>query len=380
MNQKTPTRTITRRLGFILGRAALGILGLIIGLGIFEMGLRLFPIPNRFVMQKQLEDLWESDPELLLHLKPNTDQWITGHPEFRFEVITNAEGLRDETFTTDQTIATVGDSFTFGFGVSAEEAWPSQLESLSQVPVANLGWAGWNSYVYPVSIQRYAIPVHARLWLWAFFVNDLPESAGAEAFITSGQTDFKTWSQQGNIPNPTSKFPFNLRSIQLLAALFSPDLFLLPNSGDALFDDGSLNFRYGRYAWQMSDPTRPEVQRGWEILEEKLYETRQLAAENDAQLVVIFIPSREHVYWPFVQELMADVNIKQLDDVDTRLKLFCDENNIGYLSLLPGLRATGLTGQMLYFPNDGHLNADGHALAASLTYAYLLEHRLLVGE
>jgi len=365
------------RLKFIFSRVWLILFGSLIGLGAIEIGLSIFPIPNRFVLTQQLENLWESDDELLLHLKPNLNLAITGHPEFRFVVKTNEDGLRDEPFTSDQTIAAIGDSFTFGFGVEVHEAWPAQIEALSGQPVANLGWAGWSSYTYPAAIRRHAIPTHASLWLWAFFANDLPESTSAEAFITSGQTDFKTWSQKNNTSSNLSRFPFNLRTVQLLTALFHPDLFLLPNSGNEIFDDGTLRFRYSLYPWQMTDPSNPQVRRGWELTEEALLNAHQLAVENQAQLVVIFIPSREYVYWPYLQNVMAGVDIQQLDDVQVRLAQICQENDIAYFNLLPGMREIALTGQMLYFPNDGHWNADGHALAAYLVYASLQAHQLV---
>ena len=44
-------------------------------------------------------------------------------------------------------IATVGDSWTFGFGVEPVESYPSQLAKLVEMPVANLGEPGANPRV-----------------------------------------------------------------------------------------------------------------------------------------------------------------------------------------------------------------------------------------
>lgn len=365
---KAPVR---HRLRFVVSRVGLILFGLLAGLALAEVALRAFPMPNRFVLTQQLNDLWESDDELLLHLKPNLHVRITGHPEFNFAVNTNADGLRDDTSTGDQYIAAIGDSFTFGFGVEAQAAWPAQLEALSGRPVANLGWAGWSSYVYPAAIRRHAIPLHTRLWLWAFFVNDLPDSAGAEAFVMSGQRDYKAWSNQSNYTAIMSSFPYNLRTAQLLAAVFNPNLFYLPNSGNAVYDDGKMRLRYSHYPWEMSNPADPQVKRGWELTENALLEAQRLASDNQAQLIVLFVPSREHVYWPYLQAVMKDVDIRQLDDVEARLAQFCQRHAIAYLNLLAGFREAALQGQVLYFPNDGHWNTDGHQLAAHLIYTYL---------
>ena len=72
-------------------------------------------------------------------------------PEFTFTASTNALGFRDHEFTQGRSpacrVLAIGDSFTFGWGVSLEESWPKVLETtLKQdgvgVEVANLGFPG----------------------------------------------------------------------------------------------------------------------------------------------------------------------------------------------------------------------------------------------
>lgn len=52
-------------------------------------------------------------------------------PEYQIELATNSLGLRDDPVAAGEHIEVlaVGDSFTVGFGVEAEDAWPSRLES-----------------------------------------------------------------------------------------------------------------------------------------------------------------------------------------------------------------------------------------------------------
>ena len=358
---------------FVISRALLIILGMLFALLVVEIGLRIVPIPNRFTLMERLERQWESDDELLMRLKPNLDMRVYGHPEFSYRVRTNPDGLRDEPFEGDFDIAAIGDSFTFGFGVEEAESWPARLEARSGARVANLGWAGWNSYVYPAAIRRYAVPLQTHIWLWAFFGNDLPESAGAEAFLASEKTDYKGWVEESN----RLTFPLNLRVFQLAAALINPELFLLSDSGDRIFEDGELRMRAGRYAWDVSDPNHPEVQRGWELTEAALIEAQGLAAQHDATLVVVFVPCREHVYWPYIKGLMKDVDIQQLDDVEARLRAFCEAHGIAYLNLLPGFQSQAMKGEILYFPADGHWNVAGHELASQIIYDMLLREELL---
>ena len=54
-------------------------------------------------------------------------------PEFTFTASTNALGFRDHEFTQGRSpacrVLAIGDSFTFGWGVSLEESWPKVLET-----------------------------------------------------------------------------------------------------------------------------------------------------------------------------------------------------------------------------------------------------------
>ena len=51
-------------------------------------------------------------------------------------------------------IAAIGDSHTFGNGVTEEEAWPKQLQELIKLPVYNFGNSGNGIYSYPLSCKK----------------------------------------------------------------------------------------------------------------------------------------------------------------------------------------------------------------------------------
>ncbi|MEJ2549996.1 MAG: GDSL-type esterase/lipase family protein [Anaerolineales bacterium] len=374
MKSGNSTRKLLR---YVLSRFLLILFGILLALICLEIALRILPVPNRFSLIEKLESIWEPDSELLLHLKPNQDTLITGHPEFSFRVQTNADGLRDEAFTGSYDIAAIGDSFTFGFGVAMEESWPKRLETQSGLRVANLGWAGWNSYVYPSAIRRYAIPLETHVWIWTFFGNDLPESTAAQDFRLSGASNYLEWTPEGVSKNAELPFPFSLRSFQFFAALVNPELFLLPDSGSGEYDEDGMYLRYGTYAWQMTDPEDPQVQRGWELTEAALEDAADLASRHEASLVVVFIPNREHVYWPYLEDVMPDVDVTQLNNVAQRLADFCDVRGIYFVDLLPAFRERALAGEMLYFPADGHWNVAGHELAANEILEFLIRAGLV---
>jgi lysophospholipase L1-like esterase len=86
--------------------------------------------------------------------------------EYRVAIMTNELGLRDDriAITSDQTrILAVGDSFTVGFGVEAEDAWPARLQSAlnsdqersQPVRVMNAGVSGYNARQIADAVQEY---------------------------------------------------------------------------------------------------------------------------------------------------------------------------------------------------------------------------------
>ena len=364
------------RLYLIVSRVALILLGILLSLLVIEFLLSIFGPPNQFTLQKLIEEHWDSDDETLLHLKPNLDMQMVGHPDFTYSVITNSDGLREQPLVGIYPIAAIGDSFTYGFGVEEEQSWPTLLEDFSQIKVVNLGWAGFTSNVYQPAINRHAIPLQSHLWLWTFFINDLSESARAEEFIQSGHSDFKLWLKEEN-PNPWSKFPLNSNTVQFFASYFLPDFFALTHTSGRIVNVGQFKMRVNQFPWDMTNPENPDVQRGWELTELSLIETQALAVQNNATLVVIYIPSRELVYWPQIMQSMEEFDINQLENVELQISSIAKNNGIIYLNLLPSFRAAANEGKLLYFYSDGHWNIAGHTLAAREIYAFLLEEHLL---
>jgi len=361
----------------VLQRTSLILLGLIGALLIAELLLQIFPMPNRFTLIRKLEGLWEPDDDLLLKLRPGLDVHIWEHPEFDFNIRTNQMGLRDGEQKQPAPIAAIGDSFTFGFGVEASESWPEQLQQKSQMRVANLGWAGWSSYVYPATIRRYAIPFESNVWIWMFYSNDLPESHSAYEFYSSGVDNYLDWAPEARFNLTEMRFPYNSRLLQALVAFSNPELRYLPGSGDGEFDVMGTKMRYSPYAWETTDPTDPAVKSGWILTEEALVHAHTLALEYEASLVLVFAPNREHVYWRYLESAMPGFDVKQLDDVETRLRAFCAANEIPYLDLLPAFRAQADEGKILYFPGDGHWLPSGHSLAAEEIYRFLVQEKLI---
>ncbi|MGH7301298.1 MAG: SGNH/GDSL hydrolase family protein, partial [Candidatus Rokuibacteriota bacterium] len=102
------------------------------------------------------EGLWVSDPERAFRLAPGFRGAEVSH-EFRVPIVINARGLRDRGIAPTRSpgtvrILVVGDSFTYGSGVTAEETYPKRLEWLfaerpgPRVEVINAGVPGYGTF------------------------------------------------------------------------------------------------------------------------------------------------------------------------------------------------------------------------------------------
>ena len=109
-----------------IGRAVLAVVGLAMAALALEIGLRvLYPDVPIIALDARLGSL----------ARPNLDVRKTfGGHERVVRVTTNASGLRGAELPTGKVrgvrrVLALGDSFTFGDAVEAEEAWPAQLEA-----------------------------------------------------------------------------------------------------------------------------------------------------------------------------------------------------------------------------------------------------------
>ncbi len=120
----------------------------------FFLCVAVTEVALRFMGYGDLE-IYEPDPVLYWRLKPNQDSHSkVGH----FPVHVNNHGTRGRDFATGKPIGTIrivciGDSRTFGWGLSEEETYPSQLEKFlgrktagQKIEVIN---AGVNAWTYP---------------------------------------------------------------------------------------------------------------------------------------------------------------------------------------------------------------------------------------
>jgi len=351
---------MTRRVG--LPRAiALVAGGILLALLLIEGGLRAMPqyLPrdaklalDLFQMRVAQDSAREEDPELGSKLKPNSDVLIEGHPEYRFHIKTFLNfpdaGFRGNVEPRAPVGVAIGDSFTFGRGVEAEEAWPEQLSQLAGRNFANLGVGGYGPQQYTAVLRRYGLALHPKIVLYATYPsNDLRDAAL-----------FAKWQQEGG----AKKERFAAESRHFLARhsrLYQ--LLLHPKMRGDVQDPNVL------VMWEEVLPAKLR-NIAWQAMRDALLSAQRLTQEAGGTLVVVLAPSKAQAYR--MSRPWAEGDTRQF------LRL-CEEVRVRCLDLIPRFQERTLAGEQLYFRMDDHWNAAGHRLAARTIYDYLVSQRLL---
>lgn len=102
---------------------------------------------------------------------------------------TNAQGFRRSEDTEKQVprgkirVVASGDSFTFGYGVSNEDAWTAVLEHLDpRLEVINLGMSGYGFDQAYLWYRRAGLPLEHQVHVFAFISDDFERMRRTEVF------------------------------------------------------------------------------------------------------------------------------------------------------------------------------------------------------
>ena len=122
-----------------------------------------------------------SDPALGHRIKAHA----TGH---------DALGFRNALVPDQVDVIAIGDSMTYGFGVTREDSWPSQLANLLGKPVYNMALGGYGPLQYLHLAEHEAAKLRPKLLLVGFFFgNDLIEAYR----MAYDNSHWHSWRQAG---------------------------------------------------------------------------------------------------------------------------------------------------------------------------------------
>ncbi len=296
-------------------------------------------------------------------LLPNIDSVERLYPTRPYYLRTNSVGLRNiDELNPDENvlrILAIGDSFTYGFYVHNQEAFPSRLEErlnellANRVQVLNAGIPGYTIADEWAYLQEKGLALNPDIVILGFYTNDI-----FDLHPTMRQyfaRDVVLGQAQSIIA------PSGVRDwLQTNVALYS--LWRLVRYG---YVEWQTEQQVGQIIPALPDMTRlyenitflqpdaPEHQPFWQQYEQILAEMTAALKERNIPLVLVAFP-----------DLSQHPTEKKMPDVPQQfLQRVTGENDILYLDMLPILRQAGdiATVYLMYYnpDNSGDPNAPG---------------------
>ncbi len=323
-------------------------------------------------------------PDARLHHAQKEDfstRFIT--TEWNTAVVTNGLGLRDEEPAAKAAGATrvlvLGDSYTFGYGVEAGEAYPQVVETLA----ATRGW--------PLEIINAAVPSYSPT-LEAVWLRDVGLALEPDVVVLAlDMSDFQDdlfleplveWGTDGEPlavrPSPRPGWlGERYKSLLLVRMLrFAADrAYARLRSGTELDAPQTRELAHNRFALTRDDlaaeQEEPHYRRtlGW------IERARRLTVESGVRFLVLTYPYGHQVSpreWEAGRHHYGFAARKVYgDEPARRLCAWAAERAVPCLDMFPAFRAAA--DGSYYFAQDGHFTPEAHRLAAELLLARLAE-------
>ncbi len=344
--------------------------------------------------------------------------------EFDCAVNINSLGFRDREFGPKPEgrvrILAVGDSFTYGWGVEANESWPKVLEArLRQtgrdVEVANLGKPGASPAAYAATASKAVRVLKPDLVIVGILQGEDFAQTRLETSVNSA-ADAPDGRATPAIKPPTLRervggggrrmYPNFLRLLGSLAPRqpSNPGLWkseaqaiietLTPQERvrfDALdarvkraFLSGELNpsliqtsMKLPRYFLDTFDADKPEVQSLTSAVAGSLADIKKAAGQYGCEVIVVSVPLKAYASHEDLEscrrlgfELTPDM--ADSDSPDRAIEGACRIAGVKFISVTGEFRKAANAAH-LFYEMDGHFNPESHRVFAELLTPRLLE-------
>jgi lysophospholipase L1-like esterase len=276
----------------------------------------------------------------------------------------NSRGLRDREYpplkpANTFRILALGDSFTYGAGVSSKETYVKQLEAmLNETPndrglryeVLNAGVPGYNTHQELIHLREVGLQYNPDMILIGFTQSD------AElGFFGMKGVEGRSWLIQVKewMKNHIALYSFIKLRLKRLAEHFKA-----ANLGTTVGGTAVSPLRLA-----VDGKTSP----GWELCQQSLRDFGTLASERGIPIVLLIYPVLVNLddTYPF-------------KEVHTLIAKTATDYGMSVVDLLPDF--IGQAPSTLWVsPRDGHPNASANAIAARGIYKALLAHKLFPG-
>lgn len=298
--------------------------------------------------------------------------------EFSIGIEINEQGLRGAAVRTPKPrdtfrILALGDSFTFGQGVEADQAWPHLVSGLvdgaQRVEVVNAGWAAPGPRGQARYLESRGVAFEPDLVLMAFFVgNDVLDDL-ADVYAGPQTVDQLAFEAQ-YLTNLRIRFGL-LGAFREVADTLYPNLYERLTLA-AVKVQYVLGSHRNHFDYVLSDDEPADLREGWGLSLEALERMARTSAARGARFGIVVVP-----FYDQLSGLSAGPG-RTIDRPQKRLAEFCRAGRIACLDLLPVLAEAGEQAS-LYYLKDGHWTVRGQQIAARAIADWVLREGLVPG-
>ncbi len=348
-------------------------LGCFLGVVAVEITLRLFH-PQLLV---RTYGLFVADESRSFKLKPNFSGNQVSH-EFAVPININSKGLRDDEVEFEKPenynrVLVLGDSFTFGAGVSSEHTYSNQLEELlnhrqtGQIwQVVNSGVSGYGTLQENAFLEEEGWKYEPDFLILQFLANnDLTDNLYPfRHVVRDGRLYLKADGNTSRLLNEAKKI---LRSYSH-AYRFLGDRYHLIR-----IQWGLEPFFRGWSDLYNLAPSE-ETSKAWKVTEDYLYKISASANDHKVDILVINVPAKvmldDHQWQAYLDTCGKNSDTVNWDLASKQLQTICANLQIPVLDLTPHFRA--LEEPLNYYhQHNGHWNEKGHHMVAQWVHDYL---------
>jgi len=311
----------------------------------------------------------------------------------------NSQGFKDREHAFERTLSAprvvaLGDSFTWGAGVSYDEAFVTLIERRLQTvapgaEVIKLGVPAWGPNEEFHLLKTYGIRFHPDLVMLNFFIgNDIQNKRVddfnlQEILVVAGQSYYVhsngNWVHDTLGPSRWSLY-HNLNYLMQVGPVQIQQAGRHQNTSGAGIDLPPVvsRSRYLRGIYESSDiflkDNTPYFLHHWSRTKATLLTMRDFLRMQGILLLIVLIPVPVQLDSALQDEYLANIGAarEQYDFTKPQrlLRAWCQENGVLVIDLLPVFEAKGDPAP-LYFQNDIHWSVTGHELAAESIFPVL---------
>jgi hypothetical protein len=340
--------------------AYMGII-LILLLLIMEFILRQVVLPHEY-----LSPNFETHPQLLYKIQANEkghDQW----------------GFRNAFVPKNTDVVAIGDSFTYGISNKASDAWPSVLSELSNQNMYNLSVGGYGINQYAYLLNEYALALKPKKIILGLYMGDdfaknrtiklkRSNQRSTEEKSTPNKIELRHWLAQNSVVyNMLVQSGFGNTIRYMESWFFSKKV----NTDNYVFySQGDVNTIFTPQT-RLNNLVHEE---GYKNTFNALLKMKKQCDVHNIDFLVVIFPTKEMV---FEEAVNADfknhpVSMKKLFEAENHgnllLKNFLEQSVISYVDLKMELAKVSGNMKLFYQDSNGHMNRNGHKVAASAIY------------